>query len=424
MHKQYIKMLVCPSCHKELEWHIQEENEERIINGKACCLGCNSEYEVKDEIAVFLTSELSRNDLWDQGESALEKFFKENKEIYNKLMNTPEEELNGADYWYKATYFEMKRDFATSSRMFKSAFKKIYTEDYINGWDSQMDFVIKNLQGEEPIIDIATGKGYLVEKILTETKNYVVVTDFSPTILMRNKEYYKAKGLYQRLSLIAFDARKTPFRDNSIVNLTSNMGLQNIDQPGDVVKELCRITKDKFMAVMFFIDKEDKKHMDLFKEWGNTAYATKENAIETFKNAGWQIEICNSFLANIKATPESEIIEGAGIDGFPIEDTEVEFCVIKARKQESLESSICKKISSFEEIINFEASKLREILAKVSKIDIVKASMGASPQVNQLLRDAFEDIDFNKERTEIGSVRIAEVENIHDKIVALINSRL
>lgn len=75
MHKQYIKMLVCPSCHKELEWHIQEENEDRIINGKACCLGCNSEYEVKDEIAVFLTNELSRNDLWDQGESALEKFF-------------------------------------------------------------------------------------------------------------------------------------------------------------------------------------------------------------------------------------------------------------------------------------------------------------------------------------------------------------
>lgn len=336
MHKQYIQMLVCPSCHKDLQWYIQEESEERIINGKACCSCCNSEYEVKDEIAVFLTSELSRNDLWNKGESALEKFFNENTEIYDKLMNTPEEELNGADYWYKATYFEIRRDFATSTKMFKNAFKKIYTEDYINGWESQMDFVIKDLQGDEPIIDIATGKGYLVEKILTETRNYVVVTDFSPTILKRNKEYYKAKGLYQRLSLIAFDARKTPFRDNSIVNMTSNMGLQNIDQPGEVVKELNRITKDKFMSVMFFIDKEDKKHMDLFREWSNTAYVTKENAIKTFRNSGWYVEICNSFLANIKPTPESEIIKGAGIDVFPIEDTEVEFCVIKARKQYAL----------------------------------------------------------------------------------------
>ncbi len=87
--------------------------------------------------------------------------------------------------------------------------KKIYTQDYINGWKSQIDFILKNIEINKPIIDIASGKGYLVEKLLKETKNYVVATDFSPTILARNKEYYKYKGLYNRLSLIAFDARKT-----------------------------------------------------------------------------------------------------------------------------------------------------------------------------------------------------------------------
>ncbi|HYE09631.1 MAG TPA: hypothetical protein VEF53_05580, partial [Patescibacteria group bacterium] len=91
MHKHYIDMLLCPLCHNELEWHIQKENEDRIINAKVSCLSCKSEYEVRDEIAIFLTNQLSRNDLWDNSESSLEKYLKENSDIYDKLMNTPEE---------------------------------------------------------------------------------------------------------------------------------------------------------------------------------------------------------------------------------------------------------------------------------------------------------------------------------------------
>lgn len=334
VHKHYINMLVCPVCHNELEWHIQEENGDRIINAKVSCSCCKAKYEVKDEIAVFLTDLLSRNDLWEVGESSLEKYLKEKPEVYEKLMNTPEEELNGADYWFKASYFEMKRDFLTSSRMFKQVFEKIYTQNYINGLDSQGDFILRNLEYNEPIIDIASGKGYLVKRLLMETKNYVAATDFSPTILMRNKAYYKALGLYDRLSLIAFDARKTPFRDNSIVTMTSYLGLPNIEQAGEVIRELNRITQKEFMSVMHFIDKEDKIHMDFLNKYGNIAYATRENSVETFIRAGWNIEICNSFFADIKPTPIGEILKGEGIDGFPIEDTQVEICVIRARKQE------------------------------------------------------------------------------------------
>ena len=327
-----MKMLVCPVCHGELEWHIKDENEDRIINASISCTACHEVYEVRDEIAVFLTNQLVRNDLWDQGENGLEQYFKEEPEVYEKLMNTPDEELNGADYWYKASYFEMKRDFSTSSRMYEHAFEKIYTEEYINGWDSQMDFIVKNIKDNEPVVDIASGKGYLIERLLKQTENYIVATDFSPTILLRNKEYYKYKGLYNKLSLLAFDARKTPFKDNSISTMTSNMGLPNIEQPGEVISEMNRITKNTFMSVMFFIDKEDKVHMDLANSFGNAAYATRGNALETFKRAAWDVEILNSFIANIKPTPKGEILEGAGIDGFPIKDTIIEYCVIQGRK--------------------------------------------------------------------------------------------
>lgn len=332
MHKQYIDMLVCPICHKELEWHIKDESEKRIVNAQITCASCQAEYEVRDEIAVFLTDALTRNDLWEKGESGLEKYLKDNPDIYDRLMNTPEEELNGADYWYKASYYEMKRDFNISSRMFKNASPKIYTKDYIDGWDSQMEFIINSITDNEPIIDIASGKGYLVEKLLKETNNDIVATDFSPTILVRNKEYYTFKGLYDRLSFIAFDARKTPFKDNSIATLTSNMGIQNIEQPGEVIKEMNRITKQEFMSIMQLIENDDKVHMDLMEKYSSKAYATLENALRTFNRSRWDVKVCNSFIANIKPTPEGEILKGASIDGFPVEETTIEYCVIQAKK--------------------------------------------------------------------------------------------
>lgn len=332
MHKQYIDMLICPLCHNQLKWHIKEEDGDRIINANVTCLSCQSEYEVRDEIGVFLSNELPKNDLWEKSESELQKYLKENPDIYDKLMNTPEEEMNGADYWFKALYFEMKNDYMKSSRMFKNVFKKIYTQDYIDGWNSQIDFIINNIEYNKPIIDIASGRGYLVEKLLEQTKNYVVATDLSPTVLVRNKNIYKYNGLYDRLSLVAFDARKTPFKDNSVEILTSNMGFQNIKQPGEVIKEMNRITKGIFIPIMFFIDKKDKIHMDFFNDYESIAYATRDNAIDTFKKEVWNVNIANSFLANIKPTPKGEILKDANIDVFPIVDTKIEFCVVQARK--------------------------------------------------------------------------------------------
>lgn len=333
MHKQYMDMLECPICHGDLQWHIKDENSDRIINSQIICKSCGADYEVRDEIAVFLTPDLPRNDLWEQGESALEKYFKENPHIFQRLMSTPEEELSGADYWAKGTYFESKGQYEVSSKMFEKAFEKIYTADYINGWDSQKNYIVKSItDSSKPVVDIASGKGYLVEKLLKETDNYVVATDFSPTILMRNKEYYIFKGLYDRLSLIAFDARRTPFKNSSIELMTSNLGLPNIEKPGSVVSELLRIAKDTFMSVMYFIDNSDTVHLDFFEKYSTTAYATRDNAIETFEKCGWDVEIVNSFIADVEPTPKGVILEGLQIDGAPLEDTKYEFCIVAAKK--------------------------------------------------------------------------------------------
>lgn len=96
----------------------------------------------------------------------------------------------------------------------------------------------------------------------------------------------------------------------------------------------------------------------------------------------------------------------------------------KITVNEILEPAIGEQITCFEEIINLDSSIVQTVLYQINAIEIVKASMGASPKINELLRSLFKNIDFNKERINIGSVRITEIEDIHNKIVEGINSQL
>lgn len=332
MHKFYTEMLECPVCHGNLSWEIKEENEERIINAAVICDGCKADYEVRDEIAMFLTPDLPRNDLWEQGESELIKYIDNNIEVKKALLETPEEELNGADYWYKAFYYELKKEYDKSFEMFKKARYMIYTKEYIDAWDTQMSFVINEVQNQsKPIVDIASGKCYLVEKFLNQLDNYIVATDFSPTILMRNRDYYKSKGLYDKLSLIAFDARRTPFKDNSIDMMTSNVGIPNIENPGALIKELNRICNNKFMSIMIFLNEDDSVNLNFMREYGIGDYSTKNSALNLFNSEPWHCEVSKSIMAKAEPTPIGEILNGR-IDGVPLNDTVIEFAVITCRK--------------------------------------------------------------------------------------------
>ena len=82
------------------------------------------------------------------------------------------------------------------------------------------------------------------------------------------------------------------------------------------------------------------------------------------------------------------------------------------------------QISDFEEILDIDNSILVKILAYFHTSDIVKASMGASPNVNLLLNKLLQNIDFDKERGLIGSVKVEEIICIHTQIVSAINMEL
>lgn len=78
-------------------------------------------------------------------------------------------------------------------------------------------------------------------------------------------------------------------------------------------------------------------------------------------------------------------------------------------------------IENFEQIVEMEGNEIKEVFLYFSKEEIVKASMGGSPQVNKFLIDILPEINFKEEQEKIGFIQIEEVEKIHNQIVSFCN---
>lgn len=78
-------------------------------------------------------------------------------------------------------------------------------------------------------------------------------------------------------------------------------------------------------------------------------------------------------------------------------------------------------INNFEQIIELNRPDVENILSNFTIEDIVKASMGVSPQVNDFLTDLYPEINFKQEQEKIGRIRISDIEKIHTEVISLIN---
>lgn len=79
------------------------------------------------------------------------------------------------------------------------------------------------------------------------------------------------------------------------------------------------------------------------------------------------------------------------------------------------------RIDNFEQISLIPENELKEILVQFDTQSLVTASMGASPEINELLERLFQDIDYKLIKEHIGMIRIEEVEAIQKEIVSMIN---
>lgn len=331
MHSYLVEMLECAACHGSLSWNVSHQEGDRILKASAECKVCNAEYPIREGIGVFLTPDLPRNDLWEEGERFVSKMLSEHPEIDAQLMGAPITDLGPADCFIRCMVHEERRQWDQAKQAFDLAQIGLYTDEYQACQRSQIDYILECLKdGSEPIVDLASGRGYLVEQMLRNTKRPIVITDFSTQILRRNREWLIHHGLYERASLLAFDARRTPFRDGSIDTMTSNVGLPNIEAPGSLLDELRRVVSGRFLAISLFYPETDTVNVAALREYGLAESMLLDPVLVSFRDANWQAEVRNLCSCRALPTPKSSILADQGIDAFPIAETTLDWCVIEA----------------------------------------------------------------------------------------------
>jgi uncharacterized protein YbaR (Trm112 family) len=331
MHSYLVEMLECPACHGSLSWDVSQQEGDRILTALAECKICNAEYPIREGIGVFLTPDLPRNDLWEESEQYVSQMLSEHPEIETQLMEVPLSELGPADRFIRCMVHEERKQWDQAKQAFDSARPGLYTNEYQACQESQIDYILECMRnGSAPIIDLASGRCFLAERLLRYTTRPIVITDFSTQVLRRNREWLIHHGLYDRASLLAFDARRTPFREASIGTMTSNVGLPNIENPGELLKELRRVVSGRFHAISLFYPETDAVNVAALRECGLANSMLLNPVLEEFRDAGWQAEVRNLCSGHALPTPKSLVLADQGIDGFPIVETTLDWCVLEA----------------------------------------------------------------------------------------------
>jgi hypothetical protein len=243
-------------------------------------------------------------------------------------MDVPVETLNPADRFFRAMVLEQRGDLAAARAESRSATETLYTPEYLACSRRQLQWLVERLAGYGgPVIDLASGRGALVEEMARRLDNPLVMTDFSPTVLRRNRRMLEHLGLQGRVSLLAFDARRTPFKDGAIGRMTSYLGLANVEQPGGVLAELRRVVGGEMLSVMHFFPEDDEAHRDLLRE---RDFLYEARTVQHFRLAGWDARIENACRAPARPTSVGAVLEGFGIDGLPVAPTVLDWCVLNA----------------------------------------------------------------------------------------------
>ncbi|MCK5827871.1 methyltransferase domain-containing protein [Candidatus Bipolaricaulota bacterium] len=331
MYSYLMEMLECPACHGALSWDVSHQQGDRIVEAVARCGSCEAEYPIREGIGVFLTPDLPRNDLWEEGERFVAQMISDYPEIEAQLMGVPLSELGPADRFICGMVHEECEQWDQAQLAFDSARLGLYTDEYNACQQSQITYLLEEVADEKgPIVDLASGRCALVKKLIEGTERPIVATDFSLRVLRRNRAWLTHHNLYDRLSLLAFDARRTPFRDHSIDTMTTFVGLPNIEQPGSLLKELWRVVSGRFLAISQFYPATDAVNLAALREYGLEDSMLLEPALNDFRGAGWDVSIRNLQRGLARPTPRSALIPDQGIDGLPIAETTLDWCVLEA----------------------------------------------------------------------------------------------
>lgn len=265
---------------------------------------------MREGIGLFLTPDLPHDDLWEQAGSGLTQHLQAHPELERQLMDVPPETLAPADQFFRALVLEEQEDYVAAQRIENLANQGLYTPEYTAGKASQLDYVVASLAATGgPVVDLASGRCYLVEKLVRGLQRPVVATDFSPRVLRRDRRWLQALGLYERVSLLAFDARRTPFKDGAVGTLTTNLGLPNVKEPGRLLRELRRVVDGVFLAIFHFFPPDDASNARAIRETELETFSYRHSTLEQYVAADWAVEVKNVYMAAAQPTPAGVVLQ-------------------------------------------------------------------------------------------------------------------
>lgn len=332
MRRFLLDLLECPACHGSLRWSIVERCDDHIETGAASCSTCGATYPIRDGVGLFLGADTRGEDLWEEAATGLGGFLAEHPDLDAQLTSGPLDALSPADQVFRALILEERGDLAGAEAASRAARPRLYTPDYLACYDAVREHLVARLASvSEPVVDLASGQGDLADRLLPALGGPLTLTDISSRALRNDRRRMEAHGVYDRVSLLAFDALHTPFRTRSIAILTTNFGLGNIRDGVALLAELRRIVSGTLYAITHFFPEDDAANRAALEQFGLDALAFRQPTLERFAAAGWQVTLESVRSGNAEPTPPGVLIEGATIDGLPVAPTTLEWCVLVAR---------------------------------------------------------------------------------------------
>lgn len=254
-------------------------------------------------------------DPWAEADSALSRHLRKNPDVERVLLDAPLSSLNGADAFLRAQVREERHGFKAARRDSAYSDEQLYDTDVRSAREAVLRHVVEIARGAERIVDVATGRGLLLERLVRAADLRIVATDVSPVVLER----VRARLGDRRIDYVVADARSLPFDDDSIPLLVSHLGLANL--PPEALWELRRVGTELAATHVFYPARAA----------GGVGMVVREHALAALAEAGWDVTIEAERNVHSRPTPTSVLVPGVRIDALPTEDALGSWCVVRAR---------------------------------------------------------------------------------------------
>lgn len=241
MYEEIITLLKCPNCNNPLHLVDSVEEAGEIVQGNLKC-SCDDTWEIREGILDFRVEEQESVNRWS--EITKDMTFEELDEMI--LEKTPKNQQK-------------------------------LTEDTIKD-------IIKyvNLTKPEVVIDIATGRGMLLNELVKDIKHkfHLICTDLSYVVLEADRRKIQKYNPKIKVSFISCDATNLPFFDDNYDLALSFMGISNMRELiPKALKETYRVLKrNHYLLNSSIIIEQNSKGLELLKDFSS------RESLEGFEN--------------------------------------------------------------------------------------------------------------------------------------------